>query len=219
MNEKPSTAGACRSRPSARSTRRLYRGDYGSDLRSPAFWRSPGGRARAALKPSIERMLDEHPPVSSAELASARDTLRADLDWGARERSAALNATDVIWLLVLQLVIVAVLGGMSSFTSRSGVVLRFWGKGVTTRTGTPGSGVRALADDRCVVAGARGRRTRSRRGCASSAGARHGCCGDAGVALGSGVCGSPSRAWTSGSDCRYVAGPALMPENRDPDGD
>ena len=58
--------------------------------------------------------------------------------------AAGVTASDVSWLFIQQMAIVAALAGVTALASRGGVVLRWWGIGVTTGTGTPASRARVV---------------------------------------------------------------------------
>ena len=123
---------------------------YGTDLRGARFWNSPGGRARRAWRPSVERLLERHPTVSSRELGWAVDVLQPDLDRRARGGWSAVNSTDLIWMFMVQAVAAAALAAISAFVMSGGIVLRWWGLGVTTGGGSPVSRRRAVV--RSIVA-------------------------------------------------------------------
>jgi hypothetical protein len=123
---------------------------YATDLRGAAFWNSPGGRARRAWRPSIRRMLERRPTASSSELSWATDVLRPDLERRARGGWSAVNPADLTWMFVVQAVAAAVLAGITAFATRGGVGLRWGSIGVTSGSGRPVSGSRALV--RAVVA-------------------------------------------------------------------
>ena len=58
--------------------------------------------------------------------------------------AAGVTASDLSWLFVQQMAIVAALAGVTALASRGGVVLRWWGIGVTTGTGKPASRARVV---------------------------------------------------------------------------
>jgi hypothetical protein len=125
-------------------------GLYGTDLRGAPFWNSPRGRARRTFRPSIQRMLDMHPFVTSRELGWATEVLQPELERRTRAGPFALNLADLTWMFILQATAAAVLAAIAAFVTKGGVVLRWWSIAVTTGRGNAVSRSRALF--RAIVA-------------------------------------------------------------------
>jgi hypothetical protein len=126
-------------------------GLYGDELRSDTFWTSGPGRARESLRPLIQRMLDERPSVSSADLSRATEYLGSEM----KERSLTrlirtVDPTVLTRPLLMQLSVAGALAMASSVICRGGLVLWLWGIAVATTGGGQVSRVRALG--RTIVA-------------------------------------------------------------------
>ena len=121
-------------------------GLYGTELRNSKFWDSPEGRDRLSLRPLVQRILETHPAVSSADLARASEYLKGDIQ--RRQRSSWIDVIDPTSFtrpLLLQLLVIGALAMATTVVTRGGLILRFWGIAVTRRTGVLVSRGRALA--------------------------------------------------------------------------
>ena len=117
---------------------RYVSGTYGAVLRDESFWESRIMQG-LPLRETAMGILERHPSVSDQELADATALVGPEIQRGSRERNPqdffSGAAIIVVALAALSLLVVTGAGIVSSAIAPGGLLTRFLGLAVVTRTG------------------------------------------------------------------------------------